>query len=143
MSLIDKIKSGVSEAGQKAKIMVEVNKLRIINVSKQSEINSLYKQIGEKVTQYVDQSVSLESSLFASELEQIDILKFEIEQNNHQIHNLNDEKTCPHCNYDNAFDARECSQCHTPFPIHDVVSIDNSNNKVEQIDPNNKLEKKE
>lgn len=143
MSLIDKIKSGVSEAGQKAKIVVEVNKLRIVNVSKQSEINSLYKQIGEKVTQYVDQSIALQTSLFASELEQIDMLKFEIEQNTHQINNLNDEKTCPHCKHDNAFDARVCTQCHAPFPIHDVPNIDNSNNRVELLDENNKLDKKE
>ncbi|MCR8655818.1 zinc ribbon domain-containing protein [Paenibacillus endoradicis] len=143
MSLIDKIKSGVSEAGHKAKIVVEVNKLRIINVSKQSEINSLYKQIGEKVSQFVDQNISLEPSLFASELEQIDILKFEIEQNILQIHNLNDEKSCPHCHHDNAFDARECAQCHAPFPIHDIPNIEISNNSAELIDPNNKLDKKE
>ena len=143
MSLIDKIKSGVSEAGQKAKIVVEVNKLRLINVSKQSEINSLYKQIGERVYQYVDQNISLESALFASELEQINILKFEIEQNTYQIHNLNDEKSCPRCQHHNAFDARECSHCHEPFPIHEIANIEDDNNTVQLLDQNNKLDTKE
>ena len=143
MSLIDKIKSGVSEAGQKAKVVVEVNKLRLINVSKQSEINSLYKQIGEKVSQYVDQSVALEPALFATELEQINILKFEMEQNTYQIHNLNDEKSCPQCQHLNAFDARECSQCHEPFPIHDITNIDGDNNTVQLLDQHHKLNIKE
>lgn len=139
MSLIDKIKSGVSEAGHKAKIVVEVNKLRLINVSKQSEINSLYKQMGEKVSQYVDQSISLAPSLFAGELEQIDILKFEIDQNIQKIHNLSDEKSCPHCGHNNVFDARECSQCHEQFPIHDIANIEPDNNTVQLLEQNNEL----
>lgn len=139
MSLIDKIKSGMSEVGNKAMIVVEVNKLRLINVSKQNEINSIYKKIGEKVAQLAQDDIMLDHAQFASELEQINILKFEIQQNNYQINNLGDDKQCSHCGHSNPIDARVCSSCQVGFPIHEVTNIEQRDSFIELTEKDDKF----
>ncbi|GAB6992330.1 hypothetical protein [Paenibacillus pini] len=48
MSFFDKLKSGVTEAGNKAKNAVEINRLKMQNSSKQKEIEHSYQQIGKR-----------------------------------------------------------------------------------------------
>ena len=117
MSFLDKLKTSVSEAGVKAKNLVEINKLKLINVSKNAEIDKLYKEIGEKVTNYAASNMDISAVLFQNQLEQIAILKHEIEQNNYQISHLSEEKLCPKCGRANTVNARYCIHCQASFTI--------------------------
>lgn len=47
MSFLDKFKAGVAEAGNKAKVVVEINRLKLHNNSKHSEINREYQAMGK------------------------------------------------------------------------------------------------
>ncbi|MBC8079071.1 MAG: zinc ribbon domain-containing protein, partial [Gorillibacterium sp.] len=49
MSFFDKLKSGVTDAGNKAKLAVEVNRLKLQNHSKQKEIDQNFQKIGKQV----------------------------------------------------------------------------------------------
>jgi len=124
MSFLDKLKTGVSEAGSKAKILVEVNKLKLINVGKQNEINGLYKEIGEKVTQAAELGQELKLAFFGEQLEQIAMLKSEIEQNQLRMINLTDDKQCPNCQSSIPIDAKECPNCNKSFLIEEKQAIE-------------------
>lgn len=126
MSFLDKLKTGVSEAGSKAKILVEINKLKLVNVGKQNEINGLYKEIGEKVTQAAELGQELKLAFFSDQLEQIAILKGEIEQNQLRIVNLSDDKQCPSCQSTLPIDAKECPNCNNSFLIEEEQIIEPS-----------------
>lgn len=126
MSFFDKLKTGMSEAGSKAKVLVEVNKLKLINVSKQNEINGLYKEIGEKVTLSAELGQELQIAYFSEQLEKIAMLKTEIEQNQLKIANLSDDKQCPNCQRMIPIDAKQCPHCNNSFLIEEQVSIEPS-----------------
>lgn len=49
LEFFDKFKAGVSDAGNKAKILVEVNKLKLQNSGKKSDINEQLLEIGKVV----------------------------------------------------------------------------------------------
>lgn len=120
MSFFDKLKSGLHEAGNKAKIVVEQNKLKLKNVSKESQIEKLYKEIGEKVVKLHMERKDYGLDEFKTELEAISILKLEIEQNEVAIAQLSDEKECHHCGKSNPIIARICTYCEKPFEIIEV-----------------------
>ncbi|MCM3632353.1 zinc ribbon domain-containing protein [Paenibacillus camelliae] len=124
MSFLDKLKSGVSEAGTKAKILVEINRLKLINVGKQNEISGLYKEIGEKVALAAEAGQELQLSFFSHQLEQISILKTEIEQNQLKMLNLADDKQCPSCNRSNPIDAIGCVHCNASFIVQEHSTIE-------------------
>lgn len=117
MNFFDKLKSGVSEAGSKAKVLVEVNKLKLINVGKQNEINGLYKEIGEKVALAAELGQELQLAYFSEQLEKISMLKTEIEQNQLKIANMSDDKECPQCRQTVSIEAKQCPNCNNSFLI--------------------------
>ncbi|ASA19735.1 hypothetical protein [Paenibacillus donghaensis] len=47
VSFLDKFKAGVAEAGNKAKVVVEINRLKLQNNSKQNEIKREYQAMGK------------------------------------------------------------------------------------------------
>lgn len=122
MSLLDKLKAGVAEAGSKAKTVVEINRLKMVNLTKQNEINQSYQEIGRLV---FEASEAAEETAPGDRLEplfgRIRRLKWEIEQNAHKIANLSELKKCGGCGADAAFDARECPKCGAGFEIIDVT----------------------
>jgi len=120
MSFFDKLKVGVSEAGNKAKVLVEINKLRLLNTGKTNEINTLYQEIGKMVVTSVEQDESLEKENYLLLIEQISILKYEIEQNKMKISNLSDQKECPKCQKMNPIDSRYCMKCGHAYRIYEV-----------------------
>jgi len=120
MSFIDKLKSGMTEAGNKAKILVEQNKLKLANVSKQTQIEKLYKEIGAKVTKRHLAGEQFSTDDCKQELEAISILLLEIEQNEIEIAQLSDEKVCKQCGKDNTIVAKVCIHCNAPFDIIDA-----------------------
>jgi hypothetical protein len=90
---MDKMKSGFSEAGSKAKVMVEVNKLRLQNSSKQKEIENHYQEIGRIVFMTAVNRISEDTNNdYQSIIEQILQLENEMEQNRDQIKLLTSEK---------------------------------------------------
>lgn len=120
MSFIDKLKLGMTEAGSKAKILVEVNKLRLINSGKNNEINTLYQEIGKLVVAASEQNEVVDSSQCQLLVEQIQILKHEIEQNKLQMNNLSDHKECANCSRPNPVDSRYCMKCGHVFKIYEI-----------------------
>jgi hypothetical protein len=53
LSFLDKMKKGLTEAGSKAKEMVDVGRLSLQIDHKRKEIEQLYAKIGEKTFQYI------------------------------------------------------------------------------------------
>lgn len=123
MSFFDKFKAGVSEAGNKAKILVEVNKLKLQNGSKRSEIDEQLLEIGKVVYASAESgNYPPDKQSFESYMERIQQLKFEIEQNELQIANLSDEKLCRTCGRSSAISAKFCSHCGSTFEVIHVNS---------------------
>jgi hypothetical protein len=119
MSFMDKVNSGFSKAGNKAKIAVEVNKLRLQNSNKQKEIERLYQNIGRlfflNTTGRMPESTE---SVHQADVADIVRLEDEIEENNKQIKLLTNEKDCV-CGKPAPLDARFCSSCGHTFTATD------------------------
>lgn len=125
MSFLDKLKGGVTEAGNKAKLLVEINRLKVVNIGKQNEIDKQYKEIGKLV--YENESAGtqgVEWEAFKERLEpammNIQQLKWEIEQNLQQIANLSDTRPCKRCGSMVAIGLRECPKCGHTFEYTQV-----------------------
>lgn len=119
MSFMDKVKSGFSEAGSKAKIVVEVNKLKLQNSNKQKEIEKLYQSIGRLF--FLNAVGTLEEvaeSDYQSDVAEIVRLENEIEENKKQIKTIANEKDC-FCGKSSPLDARFCPSCGHTFSATD------------------------
>lgn len=115
MSFMDKVKSGFSEAGSKAKIVVEVNKLKLQNSNKQKEIEKLYQNIGRLFfMNAVGRMPDVAESDYQSIVTEIMLLENEIEENKKQIKTLANEKDCV-CGKPAPLDARFCPSCGHTF----------------------------
>ncbi|KKO51290.1 zinc ribbon domain-containing protein [Paenibacillus sp. DMB20] len=118
MSFMDKFKAGVAEAGSKAKTMVEINKLKLQNSGKKNEMNEQFQEIGKVVFEAVESGMwPPERERLETYIEQLSRLKWEIEQNELQIKNLTDVKTCKSCGQQAAIQDRYCSVCGYTFEI--------------------------
>lgn len=123
MSFFDKFKAGVSDAGNKAKTLVEINRLKLQNSGKKNDIDEQLLEIGKVVF------AATEAGNWPSDQESIQDyvasihqLKFEIEQNLLQIANLTDEKVCRSCGNSSAINAKFCASCGQTFEIIQVKS---------------------
>jgi len=120
MSFFDKLKSGVSEAGNKAKVAVEINRLRMQNSSKQKEILDHYQEIGRSVfMSLTNESQSLNSDHLEPIIQQILTLKDEIQKNQDQMGYVGDEKDCV-CGQKVGIAARYCPACGHAFEVIDI-----------------------
>lgn len=83
MSFFDKVKAGVAEAGSKAKVVVEINKLKMQNHTKTNEIEQQYTAIGKLV--YIAKLEGTTTELLEPQLEPhyntIQLLQTEIKNN--------------------------------------------------------------
>lgn len=121
MSFFDKFKAGVSDAGNKAKILVEVNKLKLQNSGKKSDINEQLLEIGKAVYEAAEAGQwPPDRESIQAYVAKIQELKFEIEQNQLQIANLTDEKVCRSCGNSSAINAKFCSHCGKTFEVIQV-----------------------
>jgi len=125
MSFLDKLKDGVAEAGNKAKLLVEINRLKVVNLGKQNEIDKQYKEMGRLV--YENEAAGEQSGdwpALRTKLEpvmmNIQHLKWEIEQNLQQIANLSDTAPCKACGSQVAIGLRECPKCGHSFELAEV-----------------------
>lgn len=115
MSFFDKFKAGVSEAGNKAKSVVEINRLKLQNNGKQNEIDKLYQAMGKLLFETTLQNVPLERSEYAGQMERVLILQAEIDTNLQQIAELGDAKQCRNCGTTVDSDVRFCPNCGATF----------------------------
>lgn len=115
MSFFNKLKQGMSDAGAKAKTMMEVNKLRQQVSSKQQDINTLYQKMGQHLyKQYEEQQLAIDEEILAS---CADILRIdqEIAELEVEIRALNGEKKCI-CGQVVPIETRFCPACGHQFP---------------------------
>lgn len=116
MSFFNKVKAGVSEAGNKAKTVVEINRLKLQNNGKQSDINEQYQVMGKLLFEAVTEgSGPLPSEQIEKNIARIHELKAEIDANLQQIAGLSDVKQCKTCGGNVALEARFCSSCGATF----------------------------
>lgn len=127
MSFFNKVKAGVTEAGNKAKTVVEINRLKLQNNGKHNEIDQQYQVMGKLLFEAVVQGTGpLPSEQIESNITRILELKSEIEQNLQQISELSDVKQCKACGGNVALDVKFCPSCGSTFevarePIKDVT----------------------
>lgn len=129
MSFFDKMKKGVSDAGSKAKTLVEVNKFRLNIQSLEAEIQDRYKRIGQSVFQSISDELGAEPAFDQKEkvvvltlCQEIRARQQEIVELNKKILELNNQKSCDKCGRLNQTEVRFCSDCGHEFI--QVVTID-------------------
>ncbi|WP_274361675.1 zinc ribbon domain-containing protein [Paenibacillus thermotolerans] len=119
MSFMDKMKSGFSEASNKAKVMVEVNKLRMQNSGKKAEIERYYQEIGRVVFfTSVNRTSEIASKDVQPYIDAILNLEREIAENKKQIKLLSNEKDCV-CGKSAPASAMFCPSCGATFADED------------------------
>jgi len=119
MSFMDKVKSGFSEAGNKAKIIMEVNRLKMQIGNKEKEIEKLYQNIGRSFfLNAVGRAADNTEADYQSIVEEILRLENEIEETKKQIKTLTNEKDCV-CGKPAPLDARFCPSCGHTFSTTD------------------------
>lgn len=122
MSFFEKLKQGVSEAGQKAKTTVEVNRLKLQIQARQNTIKEKCCLIGSIVFNAYEKNEPLctnpEIEQICAEIAQI---QAEIKQVESRIKELNGEKDCV-CGQVVRLDARFCPSCGHRFEEEKLAS---------------------
>ncbi|MDP5272969.1 zinc ribbon domain-containing protein [Chengkuizengella axinellae] len=95
MSMLNKLKKGFSEAGTKAKEMIEINQLKYKISVTQKEIDNKFIYIGEKIyNQYQNKDLielDQDMEIMCKDIEQ---LKYEIKQIDLQLKEISKQKEC-------------------------------------------------
>lgn len=144
MSFFDKFKAGVSDAGSKAKTLVEINRLKLQNSGKKNDIDEQLLEIGKVVFAEVEAGKwPPDQESIRDYIANIHQLKFEIEQNLHQIANLTDEKVCRSCGNSSAMNAKFCAHCGRTFEIIHVTSDEEQDEEVPLLEQGNDESKSE
>ncbi|WP_432407285.1 double zinc ribbon domain-containing protein [Wukongibacter sp. M2B1] len=120
MSFFDKLKKGASEAGEKAKIMIEINKVKVQIFQTEKELKDEFKTIGETTFELYKkgnfdkllESIEENCNNCLKKLEEIKELELEIKE-------INDGKKCPDCNKDVSYDTKFCYYCGYKFKVKD------------------------
>lgn len=115
VSFFDKFKAGVTEAGNKAMNVVEVNRLKLQNSSKQNEIDKQYQLMGKMLFEATLNELQLPREAYAVSMDRVLVLKKEIEANLGQMAALGDAKHCKSCGSSVPADARFCPNCGHTF----------------------------
>jgi len=115
MGFFDKLKESASKAADKAKDSVEIVRLNSQISAKRGEIKKLYAQIGRIVFQaHAADQLSSTQELIQSASESIIVLQQEIEELEHKIKIIKDEKDCV-CGQVLSLEAKFCSTCGHKF----------------------------
>ncbi|GGG08981.1 zinc ribbon domain-containing protein [Paenibacillus abyssi] len=115
MSFFDKLKTGVTEAGNKAKVAVELNRLKMQNSTKQKEIAQHYEEIGKQVFMSVaGRSPEFQDEQIRPFIDRVLQLEAEIQSNLQQMKTISDEQECV-CGKTVALDTRFCPHCGHQF----------------------------
>ncbi|GIP20739.1 zinc ribbon domain-containing protein [Paenibacillus sp. J22TS3] len=125
MSFLDKFKAGMAEAGNKAKNVVETNRLKLQNNSMQHEIDKQFQAIGKMVYESVQQGTyPLPQDQISGQMDRIFELKMAIEQNLLHIDNINDFKTCKSCGSTSNVEAKFCTNCGQTYEVEHTSFVE-------------------
>lgn len=119
-NFFDKVKKGVSDAGSKAKTLVDINKLKAQISQINKEIDEEYKNIGQLVfNSFKDEGIEDSDEKIGEKCNAI-IKKLEdIDRINKEILRLTNERTCS-CGASISMDAKFCPACGKKFEdIHE------------------------
>ncbi|NDI33844.1 zinc ribbon domain-containing protein [Chengkuizengella sediminis] len=123
MSMLDKLKKGFSEAGNKAKEVIEINQLKFKISVKQKEIDNKFMYIGEKIyNQYQNQDLielDQDMEMMCNDIEQ---LKNEIKQIDLQVKELSNQKECS-CGHLVDINDNYCQVCGHKFEVKVVQNV--------------------
>jgi len=115
VSFLDKLKSGVTDAGNKAKIAVEVNRLKMQNSSIRKDVDQVYMEMGKLVFLSIrDQGEINNEQLIRPLFEEIVNFETEIKANLQQIKTLSGERDCI-CGNIVSSSTRFCPNCGHEF----------------------------
>lgn len=132
-SFIGRLKQGATEAGKKAQITVEVNRLRLQISSKEKEITTIYARIGESYYQAVQNN---ELEQVQGELQEycdlINHKKAEIAEIEDKIRVLRNEKICPSCGNATTLDTKFCSKCGHEFAEEEAEAEADDDSEAEE-----------
>lgn len=122
MEIFSKLLKGAEEAGEKAKVIIEINKVRIQISQKQKEIDDIFKKIGETVFSMYEHS-DIENILENVEESCQECIKKqkEVKELEQKIRELSNEKHCPQCDKIEGQDTKFCSSCGYKFEIQEVM----------------------
>lgn len=113
---LDKLKNGFAEAGNKAKIMVDVNLLKLQMGQEEHEIREIFESMGEKVFHlYQTGDVSSIREQIEGECQRVIQKMEEIHRLELRVIELNDEKECPNCKQTLQKEVRFCPECGYAF----------------------------
>ncbi|WP_432662811.1 zinc ribbon domain-containing protein [Wukongibacter baidiensis] len=120
MSFFDKLKKGASEAGEKAKVIIEINRVKMQISQAQKELQDEFKKIGETTFELykkgnfdgLSELIEGNCNNCLKKLEEIEALELEAKE-------ITDGKKCPDCNKVVDYDTRFCSFCGYKFETQD------------------------
>lgn len=117
-SFFEKLKHGAAEAGKKAQVTVEVNRLRMQTSSLRKEIQQLYAQMGEAVYKQLEngQQGELPEACIAM-AQEIDQKRKDIALVEQKIMELKNEANCTECGQVNPRDSKFCSGCGSKISV--------------------------
>lgn len=129
-NFLEKFKSGVSEASNRAKVMVDVNRLKLQIAQKHKEICEEHEIIGQIVYELFEhqETENLEERV-TEHCQKIYDMKKEIGELELKILDLNEEKECPACKKVVPIDSKFCPSCGYRFP--EVVQVVEDGEEVE------------
>lgn len=114
--IFDKMKRGVSDAGAKAKLAMDVSKLKSQINQLQSQINNEYKKIGETVyNAYIRERLAEVQDTISVSCQSIMEKNEQIANLNEQIRDLSSERDCPGCQKVIPLDTKFCAECGYKF----------------------------
>lgn len=109
---LDKLKNGFAEAGNKAKQMVDVNRLKLQISQEELEMREMYRAIGEKVFElYQTNDLNRVAEAVEEECRNILRKQEELRELETKVFALNDEKECPSCKTVAERSIRYCPEC--------------------------------
>lgn len=124
---LDKLKNGFAEAGNKAKIIVDVNRLKMQIAQEEREMKETFTMMGEKVfDHYLVNALDGAKEEMMEDCRKIVRIKEEIHQLELKVMELNDEKECPECKEVLAKEVRFCPEC--GYQFEDIVMYDEEKN---------------
>ncbi|CAM3597779.1 double zinc ribbon domain-containing protein [Marinicrinis lubricantis] len=113
-NFFDRLKQGAAEAGKKAQLTVEVNRLKLQISSKEKEIQRQYTQMGELVYRHAQQhGVETIPADCVRIVDEINRMRSEINQIEQKIRSLKSEVHCPACGKVNPTGTNFCTSCGT------------------------------
>ncbi|SHJ89624.1 zinc ribbon domain-containing protein [Paramaledivibacter caminithermalis] len=132
MKLFKDLKKGATEASEKAKLMIEINKFKIQISQKQKEIDDEFKKIGKTIFELFKAGEIGELPDSIRESYNICLLKQEeIKELEKEIRKLKNEKHCPQCQNKVKPDIQFCPCCGYRFEeIEGHTNLESQKNLV-------------